>query len=228
MSIINIKCLKVTQEMRRNDKIHYMKNIRAHFITVTEHRKLVREGCFRVGLYYQGLTHDLSKFSPGEFLVGVKYYQGFRSPNNAEREKRGYSSAWLHHKGCNKHHYEYWLDYSSTVLKGFVPARMPNRYIAEMYMDRVAASKTYNKEKYENDFPLNYFLKGKEFAPIEQHTKEELEKLLRMLADKGEEATNIYIRRKLLKGYPGAFIAEVIYRVNKRRQAGQDGKQKNA
>ena len=68
--------------------------------------------CFRVGLYRQGLLHDLSKYSWTEFRVGCRYYQGTRSPNNAEREDRGYSSAWLHHKGRNKHHYEYWLDYS--------------------------------------------------------------------------------------------------------------------
>ena len=69
-----------------------------HFKTITHHRHLVRKECFRVGLYWQGLTHDLSKYSPTEFLVGAKYYQGTRSPNNAEREAIGYSTAWLHHK----------------------------------------------------------------------------------------------------------------------------------
>ena len=72
-----------------------------HFKTITYHRYLVMKGCFKVGLYYQGLTHDLSKYSPTEFWVGAKYYQGNRSPNNAEREDIGYSSAWLHHKGRN-------------------------------------------------------------------------------------------------------------------------------
>ena len=113
-----------------------------HYKTVHEHRKLVRQGCFKVGLYFQGLTHDLSKYSPSEFLVGLKYYQGYRSPNNAEREEKGYSAAWLHHKGRNKHHYEYWIDYSSRI-KGMVPVRMPNRYLVGMYMDRIAASKIY-------------------------------------------------------------------------------------
>ena len=32
--------------------------------------------------------------------------------NNAEREDTGVSTAWLHHKGRNKHHYEHWVDYS--------------------------------------------------------------------------------------------------------------------
>ena len=75
-----------------------------HFKTITHHRLLVMLGCFRVGLYRQGLTHDLSKYSPAEFWQGAKYYQGTRSPNTAEREENGYSLAWMHHKGRNRHH----------------------------------------------------------------------------------------------------------------------------
>ena len=77
-------------------------NIWKHFKTITHHKILVAKGCFKVGLYKQGLLHDMSKYSPTEFWVGAKYYQGTRSPNNAEREDIGYSSAWLHHKGRNK------------------------------------------------------------------------------------------------------------------------------
>ena len=73
---------------------------------------MVMHNCFKCGLYWQGLVHDLSKYSWTEFSVGAKYYQGTRSPNDAERESKGYSSAWLHHKGRNKHHLEYWVDYS--------------------------------------------------------------------------------------------------------------------
>ena len=78
-----------------------------HFQTITKHKILVMQECFRVGLYRQGLLHDLSKYGWTEFRVGCRYYQGTRSPNNAEREDKGYSSAWLHHKGRNKHHYEF-------------------------------------------------------------------------------------------------------------------------
>ena len=60
-----------------------------HFCTITHHKKLVMQYCFRVGLYKQGLLHDLSKYSFTEFRVGCKYYQGTRSPNNAERETIG-------------------------------------------------------------------------------------------------------------------------------------------
>ena len=97
-----------------------------HFKTITKHKLMVMHYCFRIGLYKQGLLHDLSKYTPSEFLVGCKYYQGNRSPNNAEREDTGVSTAWLHHKGRNKHHYEHWVDYSINdpehVIMG---AKMP-------------------------------------------------------------------------------------------------------
>ena len=109
-----------------------------HLQTINHHKYLVMKECFEVGLYKQGLLHDMSKYSPTEFLVGCKYYQGNRSPNNAEREATGYSRAWLHHKGRNKHHYEYWIDYSVTPGEGMVGLKMPLRYVVEMFMDRIA------------------------------------------------------------------------------------------
>ena len=98
-----------------------------HFKTITHHKKLVMQHCFRVGLYYQGLTHDLSKYSLVEFLPGVRFYQGDRSPNDAERKTKGYSAAWLHHKGRNKHHLEYWVDYSAEGDHRLAGIRMPEK-----------------------------------------------------------------------------------------------------
>ena len=50
-----------------------------HLKTITHHRHLVMRGCFRMGLIWQGLTHDLSKYSPTEFFAGVRYFQGGRA-----------------------------------------------------------------------------------------------------------------------------------------------------
>lgn len=169
-----------------------------HFKTITHHKLIVMENCFKVGLYKQGLLHDLSKYTPTEFLVGCRYYQGDQSPNNAEREALGCSYAWLHHKGRNKHHYEYWIDYSTTVLKGMAPAKMPTKYVIEMLMDRIAASKIYLKKQYTDSAPLAYYNKGKQFAMIHPESKELLEKLLVMLSEKGEKNTFAYIRKHVL------------------------------
>ena len=89
-----------------------------HFKTITHHKLLVMKYCFRIGLYRQGLLHDLSKYSPTEFCVGARYYQGTRSPNNAEREATGASRSWMHHKGRNRHHFEYWVDYGIAPGSG--------------------------------------------------------------------------------------------------------------
>lgn len=179
-----------------------MSNWLKHFCTITKHRWQVRKGCFAVGLYWQGLTHDLSKYSPSEFWVGVKYYQGHRSPNNAEREDIGYSSAWLHHKGRNKHHYEYWIDYNSHGKEPgqdiMVPVPMPDKYIAEMIMDRIAASKIYRGSKYKDSDPLDYYYQGTQDAPLHEYTRRVLLKYLNMLKEKGERETFADIKRTLV------------------------------
>ena len=131
--------------------------------------------CFKVGLYKQGLLHDLSKYSPTEFLVGAKYYQGTRSPNNAEREATGVSTSWLHHKGRNKHHFEYWVDYGIGAEHVLAGMPMPRKY-------------------------LEYFMKGKDrLWFIHPDTSAQIEYLLRMLAVKGEKKTLWYIKHVYLK-----------------------------
>lgn len=174
-----------------------------HFKTITGHKRLVRAGCFRVGLYRQGIMHDWSKYTPTEFLVGCKYYQGNMSPNNAERKKRGYSSAWLHHKGRNRHHMEYWIDYAaagSGEHGGMVGMRMPLKYVVEMFIDRVSASKNYQKERYTDSSALAYYEKGKGHYMMHEDTEAMLVLLLTMLARRGEEETFRFIKEKVLKG----------------------------
>lgn len=175
-----------------------MKAVR-HFCTITKHKILVMKYCFRVGLYRQGLLHDLSKYSWTEFRVGCRYYQGNRSPNNAEREARGCSTAWLHHKGRNRHHYEYWIDYSLDGSGALSGMKMPAKYVVEMFMDRIAASRVYLGNQYTDQAPLTYYLQGKAGSLMHSRTRALLEKLLYMLAEQGEDATFRYIKGKLRK-----------------------------
>lgn len=171
-----------------------------HLTTIMKHKRLVRKQCFQIGLYKQGLLHDLSKFSPTEFWQGVKYYQGTRSPNNAEREEKGYSEAWLHHKGRNKHHYEYWIDYCCHGTAGtMMPVPMPDRYIAEMIMDRIAASKVYKNKDYTDRCPLDYYYEGTHRAPLHEYTREKLVFYLELLANEGEIACFAHMKEHLVK-----------------------------
>ena len=169
-----------------------------HFKTITRHRHKVIANCFRAGIGWQGLRHDLSKYTPTEFIPGAKYYLGTRSPNEAEREAQGYSAAWLHHKGRNRHHFEYWVDVQLDTKK-YGPVKMPYNYLIEMFCDRVAASITYGGEKYDDAYALNYFLKGKGKRAMHPETAAELERLLVMLSEQGEEKTFAEIKRCVKK-----------------------------
>ncbi len=170
-----------------------------HFKTISRHKLLVMKGCFQVGLYKQGLLHDLSKYGPTEFLVGCRYFQGDKSPNNAEREEKGYSSAWLHHKGRNKHHLEYWIDYGLGEAEGMTGMKMPLRYLVEMFIDRMSAARNYQKGAYTDRSPLEYYERGKDHCILHEETRALLEQLLHMLAEEGEGATLRYIKNVLLK-----------------------------
>ena len=171
-----------------------MGSVFKHFRTITKHRHEVIKNCAKVGILFQGLFHDLSKYSPTEFFVGAKYYVGTKSPNTLERIKKGYSKAWLHHKGRNKHHFEYWTDYKEGT-RGVQPVKMPIKYVKEMFCDRVAASKVYKGKDYDVKFPLEYFVSGKGNRFIDKETSDLLESWLVMLKEKGEKETFSHIRK---------------------------------
>lgn len=172
-----------------------------HLKTITHHKWLVLCGCFRVGLYWQGLTHDLSKYSPTEFWVGARYFQGTCSPNTIERRENGYSLSWMHHKGRNRHHYEYWTDLSRKD-RSYVSVPMPRKYLVEMVMDRRAACMVYQGKDYHPSSALEYFMKSLERELMHPKTRRELEYILTMLAEKGEKTTFAYLRESVLKGKP--------------------------
>ena len=172
-----------------------------HFKTITHHKWLVLCGCFRVGLYWQGLTHDLSKYSPTEFWVGARYYQGDRSPNAIERKEKGYSEAWMHHKGRNRHHYEYWTD-MSLATRNYESVPMPRKYLVEMVMDRRAACMTYQGEKYRDDSALIYLENSLEKDLMHPETLRQLRCILVMLSEQGEKETFRYLKEDVLGGKP--------------------------
>ncbi len=157
-----------------------------HFRTITRHRHGVIKNCFKAGIGWQGLFHDLSKYTPTEFIPGAKHYQGTRSPNEEERRLYGYSKAWLHHKGRNRHHFEYWTDYNPQT-RTMSPVPMPRRYVVEMFCDRVAASKIYKGKDYTDKSAYEYFLPGKQTRFIHPETSEQIEHFLKLLADEGED-----------------------------------------
>ena len=169
-----------------------------HFLTITKHRHMVMWNCFRIGLYWQGLCHDLSKYSPAEFIPGAKYYNGHYSPNAGQRAVEGCSSAWMHHKGHNRHHFEYWTDVREGEI-GYHPFPMPKRYVAESVMDRIAASKVYRGKDYYVGCELDYLERSQESNVMHPETREALREILTRLRDHGEKETFRWLKKEYLK-----------------------------
>lgn len=167
-----------------------------HLYTITKHRHKVMRLCFKVGIGFQGLSHDLSKYGITELKTGAKYYAGYRSPNSFERDEKGYSDAWLHHKGRNKHHYEYWVDYS-TSLKKDVAVPMPMNYLVESLCDRIAASKVYKGASYTDRSPLEYYLEGTDSVRMHPDSAATVHRWLVMLGEKGEKETLAAVKKEL-------------------------------
>ena len=158
-------------------KLH---NLWGHFHTITAHKFRVMKNCFRVGLYKQGLLHDLSKYSPEEFIPGVIYYQG-----------------------------TYWIDFTTDMSEGLRGHKMPLKYVIEMMMDRIAASKTYKGKDYTDASPWEYYIHAKKYMVIAPETAKLLEELLLMLKENGE--VQLIRRAETPKDYFATFDCFEIY-----------------
>lgn len=167
-----------------------------HLRTINKHKFYVMKLCFRFGLYKQGLKHDLSKYSWCELMTGAKYYLGYKSPNSSEREAIGYSNAWLHHKGRNKHHWEYWIDFTSN---GIIAIEMPIQYVIEMFCDRVAATMVYRGNDFDFNSPLEYYNNTRHYYIINENTDKILKDMLEHLADSNLDETIDYIKKTYLR-----------------------------
>ena len=113
--------------------------------------------------------------------------------------------AWMHHKGRNRHHYEYWNDYNAVREEGKSPiiyVQMPRKYVVEMLMDRISASETYRGAQYTQHDPLKYFLNGRGRTLMHPQTAKELERMLRILDRRGQAELDRFVRDYYLKGYP--------------------------
>ena len=161
----------------------YIKNLFGHLRVVTRHRARVLINCAKCGIFWRGLVHDLSKFSPEEFFESVKYFQGNRSPIGACRRDKGYSYAWLHHKGRNKHHIEYWTDPECETQP-----LMPYKYAVECICDKLAATRIYLGKDYSDEMPLWHWEKYGKRVNANPKTIEFVTKVFCDVRDKGKKA----------------------------------------
>ena len=177
-----------------------IKNIILHFNLVNKHRFKVFKLCLKAGIPFRGLVHDLSKYSPTEFFESVKYYQGSYSPITNCKKENGYSKAWLHHKGRNKHHHEYWYDYAAPSQCAVIPYK----YTAEMICDTLAAGMTYQGKNWTNDYQLKYYLKDRETKHINPKIDRVLLDVYELISKKGvDEVINPKTLKKIYYNHVG-------------------------
>lgn len=160
-----------------------------HLITITKHKWYVGVECFKIGLYWQGIIHDLSKYSPKELFISAKFYQGKSSPIEAERIKHGYSIAWISHYHNNPHHFQYWVDINKDRC---IPIDMPDKYILEACCDFIGAGKAYNNvKKGDTSEPIKYWREKIDKTFISERTQKMMDIALVNYANKGKVSFNI-------------------------------------
>lgn len=177
-----------------------------HFKTICKHKAIVYRECKACGIPWRGLIHDLSKFTPTEFSASAKYFQGDSSPIEKEKAEKGYSIAWLNHKGHNRHHWEWWTDFGSN---GEVIAnKIPSVYVVEMLCDWIGAGMTYSKEKWTQAEPLNYFYKVRQGRHFHPDTEKLIIHLLEIIRDNGLDEFHKVCRARypLLTDYDRLYI----------------------
>jgi hypothetical protein len=170
-----------------------------HFKTVCKHKHEVFRECASCGIWWQGLLHDLSKFGITEFASSAKHFQGNRSPIEAEKEEIGYSKAWLHHKGHNKHHWEYWTDFTDDGV--IIANKMPANYVIEMVCDWIGAGKVYNKDKWTTDSPMIHYIKMRPGRYFHPDTDALILDCLNIIKHEGLVAYHRFARKVIRSGY---------------------------
>ncbi len=168
------------------------------FITICKHKWVVFNECRACGITWQGITHDLSKFGFEEFFSSAKYYCGDKSPHYAAAAENGYSAAWLHHKGCNKHHWEYWTDFyeeDGTIKVNVIPYK----YVVEMICDWIGAGKVYEKDKWTNSSPIEYYYKARKGRHFNQKTETLIIHFLNVIKNNGLDEFHRQARNRMLK-----------------------------
>ncbi len=175
-----------------------LKNYIRHFCTITKHKWVVFKLCCRAGIPWRGLVHDLSKYSPTEFIESAKYYQGTKSPIPVARNTKGYSKAWLHHRGRNKHHVEYWNDEKAPDKLPIIPYK----YTIEMICDTIAASMVYNGKDWSAKKQIEYWKRNESVTPVNEKIKKLLSEVYRQLDENGlKETINRTNLKKLYNQY---------------------------
>ncbi|MCK9596677.1 DUF5662 family protein [Candidatus Pacearchaeota archaeon] len=114
-----------------------------YFWYVLRHKYYVFIECRKEGILWRGITHDLSKFLPDEFISYAKYFYSDYSKLD-EYDKlsllKAFNKAWLKHIHRNPHHWQYWILHFDDG--GYEAIYMYGDYTKEMLCDWIGAGKS--------------------------------------------------------------------------------------
>lgn len=176
-----------------------------HFKLITTHKWYVFKNCCKAGIIWRGIKHDMSKYSPIEFFESVKYFTGEDSPINLCKEINGVSKAWLHHKGRNSHHYEYWQD---NFDQGGKALEMPFLDAVELICDYIAAGQAYQKKNFTYKGEYEWWInKSKNPLAMHPNTKRFIDIMLKVMSL--EENNDCLRRVRAMYYYTASQVAEV-------------------
>jgi hypothetical protein len=123
-----------------------MRHTLAYLKYVVLHKWFVFLACRRLRVsLWQALVHDLSKFSPAEFVAYRRYFfdrkdERLKGGLDPAEVKADFLRAWNHHQKANKHHPEYWV-LPGDKENGPRPLPMPSKYVREMVADWMGAGR---------------------------------------------------------------------------------------
>lgn len=165
-----------------------MKSELKYFQYLLIHKWYVMIECFRSGLIWLGLVHDLSKFSYKEFLPYAHFfYDKDGHLNKDTQSKNGYCKpldtgnhifdlAWKHHLDNNKHHWQWWVKEDANGKETILPMQEP--YLTEMICDWVGAGKAQGHFSPKNDPYLNvinWYTENKKKLVLADETRKKIE-----------------------------------------------------
>jgi len=146
-----------------------------YFLYVVQHKWNVFLECCKMMQPLHGLTHDLSKFLPSEFIPYSKFFfetnrmEGYKQ---SDESNSNFQKGWCLHQKRNKHHWNYWV--SVTRKNEIVPIPMPKKYVKQMIADWNGMSRKFGGET------KDYYIKNKESMILHPDTIEIIEYILKI------------------------------------------------
>lgn len=150
------------------------------------HKIFVFQECRKRGITWRGITHDLSKLRPDEWLPYARYFYGkypkqselsvyektyYWNTLTKERVSDDFDMAWLLHQKRNQHHWQWWiLREDSGKVKCFP---MPYDVVLEMVSDWIGAGKAQG-----HDDVKEWYAKNKNKMQLHETTRSEVERLI--------------------------------------------------